>query len=409
MAKWIKTSKPGIRYREHATRKHGIHPDRYYVFNYRIGKDLVEGALGWASEGWTQEKAAEERSKLKKSAKRGGPRTLTEMRKLADTAMTFQQVVDEWEEVELKGKKSKAETLRLLEKDVLPPWGNLKVKDIKRRDIVLLRDRIKKRAPVTANRVHGALTRLFNFAAERGVIDNSPCNGIRKIPEKGRSRVLNNEEIKLLWNALDLDNREIDIYFNSKLALKMIILTGQRPGEVCGMRWEEITTSPSDFDADKGKPIWIIPKTRMKNGESNAVPLCPLALEVIESAKVISGNSEYVFKSSHLKNDSIRPHGLSSAMLRHWQEMGIEKRFTPHDLRRTLRTKLASLKVSDIVAERVLGHKLQGILAIYNQYHYVPEKREALEKWERELKKIIGIESATNANVISIEERRNHG
>ena len=84
MAKWIKTSKPGIRYREHATRKHGIHPDRYYVFNYRIGKDLVEGALGWASEGWTQERAAEERNKLKKSAKRGGPRTLTEMRKLAD-------------------------------------------------------------------------------------------------------------------------------------------------------------------------------------------------------------------------------------------------------------------------------------------------------------------------------------
>jgi len=391
MSEWKKAG-TGIRYREHPTRKHGINPDRYYLYYYRVDGQLIQEGLGWLSEGWTQEKVEKVRVDMKSSARNGGTKTLSETRKLADTAMTFRQVVDEWEEVELKGKKSRAETLRLLEKDVLPPWGNLKVKDIKRRDIVLLRDRIKKRAPITANRVHGALTRLFNFAAERGVIDNSPCNGIRKIQEKGRSRVLNNEEIKLLWNALDLDNREIDIYFNSKLALKMIILTGQRPGEVCGMRWEEITTSTSEFDGDEGKPIWIIPKARMKNGESNAVPLCPLALKVIEAAKVISGNSEFVFKSSHLKNDAIKPHGLSRAMLRHWQEMGIEKRFTPHDLRRTLRTKLASLKISDIVAERVLGHKLQGILAIYNQYHYVPEKREALEKWEHELLKILGAE-----------------
>ena len=408
MAKWIKTNFPGIRYKEHATRKHGIMPDKLYAFFYKISGERVDECLGWASEGWTQEKASVERGKLKKSAKKGGPRTLKEMRKLADTTMTFQEVMDEWQEVELVKKKSGAETLRLLKKDVLPIWGKLRMEDIKKRDIVLLRERIEKRAPITANRVHGALTRLFNFAAERGVIDDSPANGIRKTPEKGRNRVLDNDEIKLFWDALDIDNREIDIYSNPKLALKMIILTGQRPGEVCGMRLDEITNSHAKFDADEGKPIWIIPKERMKNGVENAVPLCPLALEIIEKAKVISGNSEFVFQSK-LHKSAIKPWSLSKAVLRHWKEFGLEERFTPHDLRRTLRTKLASLKVSDLVAERVLGHKLQGILAIYNQYHYVPEKREALEKWERELKKIIGVESATNGNVVSLDERRNHG
>jgi len=62
--------------------------------------------------------------------------------------------------------------------------------------------------------------------------------------------------------------------------------------------------------------------------------------------------------------------------------MGIKEKFTPHDLRRTLRTRLAELGVNDIVAERVLGHKLQGMMAIYNQHAYDVEKRQALDIWE---------------------------
>ena len=80
--------------------------------------------------------------------------------------------------------------------------ANGKFSDIKRRHIVILLDSIAKRAPITRNRVHGALSRIFNFAAERGVIDDSPCTRIKKLPEKGRNRVLSNEEIKSLWAAL---------------------------------------------------------------------------------------------------------------------------------------------------------------------------------------------------------------
>ena len=70
MTKWIKTSSRGIRYREHPTRKHGIMPDKYYMYNYRIGKNLVQEALGWASEGMTQEEAETTRHDMKK-AQRG--------------------------------------------------------------------------------------------------------------------------------------------------------------------------------------------------------------------------------------------------------------------------------------------------------------------------------------------------
>jgi integrase len=321
---------------------------------------------------------AEARSKLARGIDPGA-----EKKAALDTrkaAPTFEDFIKEFWDRELREKKSGPETLRLLSKDVIPAWGKQKVADVKRRDIVLLLDRIRERAPIAGNRVHGALTRLFNFAAERGVIDDSPCTRIRKAKENGRSRVLTDEEIKLLWAALALDNKKIDFYHLTKLALKMILLSGQRPGEVCGMAWKEID--------DEG--CWNIPAERMKNKEPHRVPLGSIALEVIETAKPYSANSDYVFQSSFKKGFSETVRALSRAINRHFAEMGFEQRFTPHDLRRTLRTKLAELGEPDHIAERVLGHKLQGVMAIYNRHSYDTEKKAALQKWEDRLKEIIG-------------------
>jgi integrase len=310
-------------------------------------------------------------------------------------APTVKDLLQEFWEIELRHKKSGTQTKKILGKDIVPAWGKNKVADIKRRDIVILLDRIAERGPIIRNRVHGALTRVFNFAAERGIIEDSPCTRIRKIPEKGRSRVLADGEIKALWKALDLENKDIDIYRVSKLALKMILLTGQRPGEVCGMTWDEVADN-----------FWNIPAGRMKNNVLNRVPLCPMALEVLEDAKIYSGKSNNIFCSSYKPDRPLTRHALTRAVARHWPEMGIDEKFTPHDLRRTLRTRLAELGVNEIVAERVLGHKLQGMMAIYNQYPYDTEKRQALSLWERRLAEIIGGPSKPS-NVIPFEVR--HG
>ena len=113
-----------------------------------------------------------------------------EARKARSDAKTIKGMLDEFWKIELSKKKSGAETKRLLEKDVLPRWGSRKVEDIRRRDIVLLIDTVRERAPIGANRVLGALTHFFNFEAERGIIDHSPCVGIKKPKETRRSRVL---------------------------------------------------------------------------------------------------------------------------------------------------------------------------------------------------------------------------
>jgi integrase len=311
-------------------------------------------------------------------------------------APTMGDLVNELWETELKEKKSGSETLRLLKKDVIPSWGRRKVADIKRRDIVLLLDGIVKRgSPITRNRVHSALTRLFNFAAERGVIEDSPCTRIRKLTETNKNRVLTDAEIKLLWEALDLGRKDIDIFWTTKMVLKMIFLTGQRSGEICGMTWNEILD----------RNIWVIPAARMKNNQEHKLPLTDTAKGIIEQARTLLGDGgPFVFCSPY-RDKPLTPHSLSRAILRHREEMGIEDPFTPHDIRRTVRTRLAELKVDEFIAERVMGHKLQGMLAVYNQYDYLLEKRKALEAWEKRLKAIVGIKTVRSGNVIPFEVR----
>jgi len=304
---------------------------------------------------------------------------------------TFQDLFDEFWERELQHSPTAAERRRLVIKDALPAWAARKVSSIKRRDAVLLIDEVRQRAPITANRLQGILVRMFNFASERGIIDISPLTGMRRGKESSRSRTLTDDEIKILWDCLDLENQHIDMYHLNKLALKAVLLSAQRPGEVVGMQWDHI----------EGE-WWVIPAALRKTREENRVPILPMLGVVIEQAKAISGDSPYVFLSPRERNGGIRPlrvGSLANAIRRHRQEMGISEQFTPHDLRRTMRTRLAEIGVSDMVAEKILGHKLQGVLGIYNRHSYDAEKKQALALWEQKLSQIIGISEATS-NVI---------
>ncbi|OPL15809.1 MAG: integrase [delta proteobacterium MLS_D] len=308
---------------------------------------------------------------------------------------TFADMIEEYWTEELSKTPTGKERLRLVAKDALPRWKKRKISDITRRDGVLLIRGVRERAPVAANRLLGVLVRAFNFACEEGLLTTNPLVGMRRFEESARSRVLNDEEIKLLWKGLDLGNEDIDIFHVVKLAAKAILLTGQRPGEVASMSWDHVE---GDW--------WVIPADQRKNREENRVPIMPLFREVIETARAYSSTS-YVFASP--RNDSLplTRAAISAAIRRHFQEMGVEEQFTPHDLRRTFRTRLAELGVTDIVAERCLGHKLGGILAVYNRHDYFAEKRQAFEAWERRLREILGLEPI-ESKILSMGDYR-HG
>jgi integrase len=287
-------------------------------------------------------------------------------------------LITEFWERELSNKKSAKDMYRLLVKDVIPSWGNKKVSSITRRDVVILLDKIRDRgAPITANRLHGRLTRLFNFACERGILDESPMTRLRKTEESPRERVLDDNEIKIFWLNID----KVGIHPKTALALKLMLTTSQRAGEVTSISWNEI---------DLNAAIWRIPPEKSKNGRAHIVPLTQTSLDLLKQAKALSKNSAYVFPSPlDLKGAKpLEVRSLSRAISRKHSLMKIDK-FVPHDIRRSVRTKFAELGVDEVVAERALNHHLQGLARVYNQHDYQKEIRIALTLWEKRLLDLI--------------------
>jgi len=285
-----------------------------------------------------------------------------------------------WQEIE-----------RALKSEIVPRWGKRKMTDIKRRDLIIVLDEIKERgAPVMANRVLAYTRKMFSWALDRAVLEVHPFLMMaRPNKEVSRERTLSESEIKLFWENLDNCRMSDQI----KRALKLILVTGQRPGEIIGMHRNEI-------DGD----WWEIPATRSKNKQAHRVFLTATAKQLIGD---VTG---FIFESPlHPANLLKSPpdfgkHYEVRTMTRdikqnlpHIPESKVEDRlqiprFVPHDLRRTAATRWAEMEVSGDMIDRLQNHitkQKQGVGHIYNRYSYNKEKQMVLEQWERKLNSII--------------------
>jgi len=309
---------------------------------------------------------------------------------------------------------------RMLNKEVVQEWGKRKAKDISKRDVNLLLEKIVDRgSPATSNQVLKITRKMFNFAIEQDILQHTPCLGVKiKAKETQRERNLTEEEIKTLWNALDTCSISDDV----RRALLLVLVTGQRPGEVSAMHRGEI---------DVTGRWWTIPgeaiyTAQAKNHMTHRVYLTDMALELIGSLKMIEQKTGeevdkgYIFPCPHSgKEQPIDTRALAHAVRRNlkWpallkgkkvydikgkpvteNRLGVEQ-FTPHDLRRTATTLMAKCKIGLEHRERVLNHKKSKLDGIYNQHDFDDEKQAALETLERKLKSIV---TSKESNVISI-------
>jgi integrase len=274
-------------------------------------------------------------------------------------------------------KRSWREDNRILQKDILPEWGQRKAKDITRHDVIRLLDHIVGRgAGIMANRTLAVTRKMFNFAVSRGVVSVSPCLGVQApAQEKQRDRVLTIDEIHALWQALDGAKMMTG---GIKLALKLQLVTAQRKAEIVSAAWDEI---------DLTDKWWTIPGEKAKNGLPHRVPLSPLAMELLQAAKPLSGGSPWVFPSPRA-GKHITPEAVDHALRRPGLEaLGFS--FVPHDLRRTAASYMTSMGIPRLVVSKILNHVERGVTAVYDRYGYDREKRDALERWARKLWEII--------------------
>jgi integrase len=291
---------------------------------------------------------------------------------------------------------SARQTEGYLAKVVLPKWGNRRVQDITKRDVLDLLDGIVDRGGgLVANRVLAAIRKLLNWAVQRGIITVSPAAGVKApLAERARDRVLSDDEIRWAWLACD----RLGYPFGPMA--KLLLLTGQRRNEVAGMAWGEI---------DLDKALWVIPGERTKNGEPHSVPLSIEALSVIASLPPrIKSDKGYVFTTNgqtHVTGYSRAKRALDAAMLDIARESkaNVEiPRWTFHDFRRTAASGMARLGIALPVIEKCLNHtsgSFSGIVSVYQRHHFSDEKRHALEAWS---KLVLALAEGRPANVVPL-------
>jgi integrase len=305
---------------------------------------------------------------------------------------TFGAVAAEYFRTNVAKQRRAAEVRRDFERELLPRWRGKPVLKITRRDVIKVVDEINARG--AKYQAHTILTHckvFFAWAVERGHIEASPAAVIKPSrligAKQARQRVLSDIELAAFWRATKRMQYPIGPLF------QMLLLTGQRKSEVAEAQWREL---------DLDKKVWVIPPERFKSDAVHTVPLTSDVIELLETLPRWKGG-DYLFSST----GGVKPvNGFSKAKsqldarMLHSLKALARKRvddphrvllepFVIHDLRRTVRTRLSSLRIADPISEAVLGHAKKGLLRVYNQHRYLDEMREALGAWATLLRGIV--------------------
>ena len=287
-----------------------------------------------------------------------------------------------------------ANTLKLaLEKDIIPQFGDRLAAEIRRRDAISILEAKAADTPGQAVNLHKALRGMFQYAVEREILEHNPFAEIRaarSIPAmrlEARERILSDDEIKFLWTAIDQGGGSD----STQRALKVMLLTGQRSGEVCGMHRREITIGVGKPRCDICRRCgwWTIPKERRQGnkGGEHRVYLTAATLNLIGSRAeyIFPGDTESASISANSVNHHVRRVVTATGKASYYGLL----RWTPHDLRRTCGTGVRRCGGSRDTMDLILGHKTGGVTGVYDRYEGDAEKQKWLTEWAEYLHKLL--------------------
>lgn len=303
--------------------------------------------------------------------------------------------------------RHKLRTAHVMERDLrqtfISEWAARPIAEIQPDDVKrIIRRAVDRDAKYQAFSDFALIRRLFNWSIgtdDHGLQFN-PCDRLNAkdlIGEReARDRVLTDPEFQAFWRATKR------LRYPCGPLYQMLALTGLRLGEVCGARW-------SEFDLDRKE--WTIPAARMKKTKAGAKPfMVPLTAAMVDVLNILprftTGQFLFSFdfgerplRSNHFSDIKER---LDVFMLEELQIADSKAKlpaFVNHDIRRSVRTHLSALRISEEVREAVLAHVRPGIKGVYDQHQYLDEKREALTLWNARLRSIV---EPPPANVVAL-------
>ena len=280
---------------------------------------------------------------------------------------------------------------------LIPKIGKMELSAVRHKHAVSLIEQIAVKVPGSARNTMKFCRQMFKYACRQEWAEIQPFHEITesvpKITPKADERHLDDDEIVKAWEEISNSSSSREI----KRALKLILVTAQRPGEVAQMHRDQI----------KGR-WWTIPaEVAGKNEREHRVYLADTALELIGEGKGrifgserskqghITGNAlSQAINRGYLSDEIVKIVGNRKIRARKEPYFGM-KPWSPHDLRRTARTNMARVGVLDEVGEEVMNHTKPGVVGVYNKYRYDEEKKDALLKWEALLLEILAAKQPT--------------
>lgn len=324
---------------------------------------------------------------------------------------TVRQAFERWRELYLSAhhKDGGAMVADLYERHILPEIGETPLEELARHQITDALDAITaKGLRRTANMALASIRQLVRWCQLRDWLAHDPTLALTKAAAGGkespRKRVLTALEIVRLRDALPAAKLPERL----RLALWLLLATGARVGELSGAR-------AADFDL-KAR-LWHIPET--KNGEPHTVHLSDFARLHVEALLKLRGKSAFLLPgraSEDAPDAPINDKFITKAIHDRQRDKPLKGRskragslalpggkWTPHDLRRTMATRMRDLGVSSDTIERCLNHKPQGIVGVYQHAELMPERRAAFDAWGAELERLMALDAS---NVVALPDAR---
>ena len=327
------------------------------------------------------EKARERANELT-SAARGGKDLLTEeqeSRLAAASRLTVQQLIAIYVRRRVTGRLRTALDIERRLKRALAPILNWHADEIRRRHIRELLDAVADQGiEREAEKRRQTIGAMFRWALSQDIVEIDPSAGLKAYdPGTPRDRVLTVKEIEVVWKWLGSDA----LPSNPADILKLQLLTGARCGEVSGLCAEEV---------DREQWIWTLPAARSKNKRPRVTPLIGMTREILEGRlSTVGSGALFIAETGSV---------LTSAHIGHYllarSERLPTKKFTTHDLRRTVATQLAEMGIALDLIAAVVGHEAgsrdtRTLVRHYVRSDLVERKVRVLSAWDERLRDIV--------------------
>ncbi len=387
---WKSAGFPGVRFREHPTRKHGRQPDRYYVIRYRFQEKNCDEAVGWASEGVKPSEAFRLLGELKKNQRMGTPpftmaekRAMEEAQRQAEAEARHQDqrdritVKDFFVGDYLKAQTEKKPSSIRREKDLFemfigPEIGSRTFKEVAPFNIERIKARMVKtdRSPRTVQYCMAIIRQIFNTARFHGLHDlEAPTRKVKKPKfDNKRVRHLTENEAESLMSALK--KKSLKTYMHTVLSL----FAGLRFGEIASLTW-------GDVDLDRG----ILTLRDTKAGNSRPAFITEkIRAEVFDKLKP-GRPAELIFPTINRNGEIVKAVQVSGIFLRTVKELGLNdgiedprQKVCFHTCRHTFASWLVERETDLFQVSKLLGH---STIALTERYaHLRPDKLQAAVK-----------------------------